>query len=114
MLGQHLSLFLVLHRPLWQIWVALWGTAAVAARFFTTACFVTKVTKRAAMPAYFVTNEVVTNHAGIAPFFHLTISTCDIVCVTCVCVCMCECACTHVHACVKESQRETERMCETE
>ena len=28
----------------------------------------TKVTKRAAMPARFVTNEVVTNHAGIALF----------------------------------------------
>ena len=30
--------------------------------------FVTKVTKRAAMPAHFVTNEVVTNRAGIALF----------------------------------------------
>ena len=28
-----------------------------------------KVTKRAAMPARFVTNVVVTNSAGIAPFF---------------------------------------------
>ena len=44
-------------------------TAPVAARFVTTARFVTKVTKRAAMPARFVTNEVVTNCAGIAPFF---------------------------------------------
>ena len=42
----------------------------VAARFVTTARFVTKVTKRAAMPARFVTNEVVTkNRADIAPFF---------------------------------------------
>ena len=41
----------------------------VAARFVTTARFVTKMTKRAAMPAHFVTNEVVTNRAGIAPFF---------------------------------------------
>ena len=38
------------------------------ARFVTTARFVTKVTKRAVMPARFVTNEVVTNRAGIAPF----------------------------------------------
>ena len=43
----------------------------VAARFVTTARFATKVTKRAAMPARFVTNEVVTNRAGIAPFFSL-------------------------------------------
>ena len=43
----------------------------VAARFVTTARFVTQVTKRAAMPARFVTNEVVTNRAGIAPFFPL-------------------------------------------
>ena len=58
---------------------------SAAARFVTTARFVTKVTKRAAMPALFVTNEVVTkraampalfvtnevetNRAGIAPFF---------------------------------------------
>ena len=41
----------------------------VAARFVTTARLVTKVTKRAAMPARFVTNEVVTNRAVIAPFF---------------------------------------------
>ena len=33
------------------------------------AYFVTKVTKRAAMPPLFVTNEVVTNRAGIEPFF---------------------------------------------
>ena len=42
---------------------------SVAARFVTTTRFVTKVTKRAAMPARFVTNEEVTNRAGIAPFF---------------------------------------------
>ena len=52
------------------------------ARFVTTACFVPKVSKRAAMPARFVTNEVVmparfvtnevvTNRAGIALFFSL-------------------------------------------
>ena len=65
---------------------------SVAEHFVTTARFVTKVTKRAVMPARFVTNEVVTNRAGIAPFFsHLDISTCDIVCV---CVC--------VRACIKE------------
>jgi len=45
--------------------------AFVAARFVTTARFITKVTKRAAMPACFVTNEVVTNRADIAPFFSL-------------------------------------------
>ena len=55
----------------------------VAARFVTTARFVTKVTKRAAIPARFVTNELVTNRAGIAPFFiSVDISTCDIVSVT--------------------------------
>ena len=41
----------------------------VVARSVTTARFVTKVTKRAAMPARFVTNEVMTNRAGIALFF---------------------------------------------
>ena len=46
----------------------------VAARFVTTARFVTKVTKRAAMPARFVTNEVVTNRAGIALFFSFSLS----------------------------------------
>ena len=35
--------------------------SVVAARFVTTARFVTKVLKLAAMPARFVTNEVVTN-----------------------------------------------------
>ena len=53
----------------------------IAARFVTTARFVTKVTKRAAMPARFVSNEVVTNPAGIAPFFPLLdISACRITC----------------------------------
>ena len=33
--------------------------------------FVTEVTKRAAMPARFVTTEVVTNRAGIAPIISL-------------------------------------------
>ena len=42
---------------------------SVAERFVTTARFVTKVTNRAAMPARFITNEVVTNRAGIAPLF---------------------------------------------
>ena len=45
---------------------------SVAERFVTTARLVTKVTKRAAMPARFVTNEVVTNRAGIALFFLLS------------------------------------------
>ena len=39
-----------------------WG---VVACFVTTARFVTKVTKSAAMPARFVINEVVTDRAGI-------------------------------------------------
>ena len=66
-------------------------------RFVTMARFVTKVTKRAAMPARFVTNEVVTNRAGIAPFSLIWIS----VHVTLrVCVC--------VRACVRASKRETE------
>ena len=43
----------------------------VAIRLVTTARFVIKVTKRAAMSARFVTNEVATNRAGIAPFFPL-------------------------------------------
>ena len=47
------------------------------------------VTKHTTMPARFVTNEVVTNCAGIVTFFsHLDIGTCDIVCV-CVCVHVC-------------------------
>ena len=80
--------------------------------------FVTKLTKRAAMPARFVTNEVVTNPAGIAPFFsHLDISTCDIVFVTCVCVCVCVCVCACVRvyvracvrACIKEREKEREK-----
>ena len=86
----------------------------VAARFVTTARFITKVTKRAAMPSRFVTNEVVTNRAGIAPFIHLGISTCDIVCVTCVYVCVCVCArayvcvvvCVRARACVCVCGRE--------
>ena len=73
---------------------------SVAERFVTTARFVTKVTKRAVMPARVVTNEVVTNRAGIALFFssliwisvHVTL---------CVCVC--------VRACVHASKRERER-----
>ena len=62
----------------------------VAARFVTTARFVTKVTKRAAMPALFVTNDVVTNRAGIAPFFSTWISVHVILYVSLVCVCVCE------------------------
>ena len=45
------------------------GNSPVAARFVTTTRLVTKVTKRTAMPARVVTKEVVTNRAGIAPFF---------------------------------------------
>ena len=79
-------------------------------RTSVAARFVTKVTKRAAMPARFVTNEVVTNRAGIAPFFsHLDISTCGIVSVTYVCVCVCVCMCVCVRACVHQREREKER-----
>ena len=60
------------------------GERFVAARFVTTAGFVNKMTKRAAMPARSVTNVVVTNRAGITPCFRLDISTCDIVSL-CVC-----------------------------
>ena len=75
---------------------------SVAARF------VTKVTERAAMPAGFVTNEVVTNRAGIAPFFsHLDISTCDTVSATYVCVC--GGGGGGVRACVRQREIETDR-----
>ena len=57
-------LFILLREP-------VGGGGHVGARFVTTARFVTKVTKRAAMPARFFTNEVVTTRAGIAPFFSL-------------------------------------------
>ena len=75
------------------------ASRACSGTFCHYGTFVTKVTKRAAMPACFVTNKVVTNRAGIAPFFsHLDISTC----VTCVWVGVCMCA----RACVKERERE--------
>ena len=81
----------------------------------TTARFVTKVTNRTAMPARFFTNEVVTNRAGIAPFFsHLDVSTCDIVSVTCVCVCVRACVRACERACVRASKREREREKERE
>ena len=76
------------------------------------------MTKRAAMPARFVTNEVVTNRAGIALCFsHLDISTCDIVSVFCVCMCVCgACVRACVRACVhqRERERRKERKLETE
>ena len=66
--------------------------------FVTTARFVTRATKRAAMTVRFVINEVVTNRAGIAPFFphgyqlvHLIVCVCMCVCSVCVCVCVCVC-----------------------
>ena len=101
-----------------QVFTSKWSecmmfyTHDVAARFVITARFVTKVTKRAATPAHFVTNEVVTNRAGIATFSsHFDISTCDIVCVTCVCVCVCVCARARarVRACVRACVRVWER-----
>jgi len=77
---------------------------SVAERFVTTARFVTKVTKRAAMPARFVTNEVVTNRAGIAPFSLIWIS----VHVT---VCACVRACVHQRERLKEREKsERERF----
>ena len=63
------------------------------------------MTKRAATPARFVTNEVVKNRAGVAAFFsHLHINTCDIVSVTCVCVRAC------VRACIREREKEREKV----
>ena len=56
-----------------------------------------------------MTNEVVTNRAGIVPsfFFNLDICTCDIVCVTCVCVCVCvvrgEGVAAYVRACLRHA-----------
>ena len=45
------------------------GISPVASRFVTTGRLVNNVTKRAVMPARFVTNEVETNRADIASFF---------------------------------------------
>ena len=60
------------------------------------------------MPARFVTNEVVTDRACIAPFFSdLDISTCDIVSVTYVCVCVYVCVHTCVRVCVYQRERDT-------
>ena len=54
----------------------------------TFCCLGTKVTKRASMPAYFVTNEIVTNRAAVVLFVNLDIRI-YIVCVgVCVCVCV--------------------------
>ena len=70
----------------------------------------TNVTKRAPMPSRFVTNDVVTNRAGIAPFFsHLGISTCDIVSVTCVCVGGWGWGWGCVRACVHQKERKSHR-----
>ena len=74
----------------WQ-WVNNWNS--VAARFVTTACFVTKVTKRVkcdAMPARFVTR---------CTFYHPFASN-TIICLSfpSLCVCVCVCARAHVYA----------------
>ena len=67
------------------------------ARFVTTARFVTKVTKRAAIHARFVTNEVVTNRAGIVPFLSLGYQCIVRACMrACVCVCVCAVSYTHL------------------
>ena len=77
------------------------GCASNFTRFVTLVTKGAVVTKRAA--------KVVTNRAGIAPFFsHLDISTCDMVSVTCVCVRAC------VRACIKERERRKERKSERE
>ena len=68
--------------------------------FVTTARFVTKVTKRAAMPACFVNNEVVINRTGIAPFLFTWISVHVILYVSRVCVCVCARARARPRACV--------------
>ena len=67
------------------------------------------MTKRAAMLARSVTNEVVTNRAGIAPFFSsLTwISVHVTLCLSLGCVWVCVPAC--VRECVRTSKRERER-----
>ena len=68
----------------------------------------TKLRLSAPVAARFVTNEVVTNRAGIAPFFsHLDISTCDIVSVTYVCVCVR--ACLHQRERERRKERKSER-----
>ena len=45
------------------------GEGSARGQVVTTTRFVTKVTKHAAMPARFVTNDVVNNRADIALFF---------------------------------------------
>ena len=84
-------------------------TDPVVARFVTTARFVTKVTKRAAMPARFVTNEVVTNRAGIAPFSLTCISVHVTLCLPLVCVCVFVCACVRQRETETEKEREKVR-----
>ena len=69
----------------------------------------TKVAKRAAMPARFVTSEVVTNRAGIIPFFPTWISVHVILCVSRVFVCVCVCVC--VRACVRACVRVCVCVC---
>ena len=92
-----------------------WSIAKRAESSAVAARFVTQVTKRAATPARFVTNEVVTNRAGIAPFFsRLDIGTCDIVSVTWVCMCVCVCVRACVRACVHQRERKTETQREKE
>ena len=80
-------------------WIALRGDVqevnVVAALFVSTALFVAKVTKCAAMPTRFVTSVIMTNRPGTVPF---PPSTCDIVFV--MCVCACERACVRVCVCV--------------
>ena len=67
------SKYLDVFRPVNQcVYIrATWRERGVAARFVTTARFVTKVTKRAVMPARFVTNEVVTKRAWHCTFSSL-------------------------------------------
>ena len=64
-------------------------------------------TKRAVMSACFVTNEVVTNCAGIEPFFHVDISTSDIVCV-------CARACVRTSKTERQTEKKREKVREPE
>ena len=58
------------------------------------------------MPACFVTNEVMTNPAGIALFFFNTWISVHVICMHHLCVCVCACVCVCVCACLHAWKRE--------